>query len=51
MKRVNVHLPEPLLKKLKKVSKQKDIPYAELIRRAIEEYLEAQEKGKQTNAN
>jgi len=39
MKRVNYHLTELHIKKLKELSKQTGLTVAELIRRAIDEYL------------
>ncbi len=40
MKRVNFHLAEEQIKKLKKLSKKTGISIAELIRRAIDKFLE-----------
>ena len=39
MKRVNYHLTELQIEKLKKLSKQTGLSIAELIRRAIDEYI------------
>ena len=39
MKRVNYHLTELQIKQLKKLSKQTGLSMAELIRRAIDEYI------------
>jgi len=40
MIRVNYHLTEPQIKKLKELSKKTDLSVAELIRRAIDEFLQ-----------
>lgn len=40
MKRTNVHLTEPQLKALEKVSKSTGLSVAEIIRRAVDAYLE-----------
>ncbi len=40
MIRTHTFLPEPMLTKLRKVSKELDISVAELIRRAIAEFLD-----------
>ena len=39
MKRASVHLPQPIFDRLKALSEQKDIGMSELIRQAVEEYL------------
>ena len=39
MIRMNHHLPEPVVKKLKQRAKETGLSLAELIRRAVEEYL------------
>lgn len=39
MKRTHVFLPEPLIKALKALAKRSDVSVAELIRRAIQEFL------------
>jgi predicted DNA-binding protein len=44
MKRTNYYYPEPLLKQLKVLSKKTGVPVAELIRRAITEYLRKEQK-------
>jgi len=44
MIRRNVHLTPQQLKKLAELSKQTGLPMAELIRRAIDEYLRKQNK-------
>ena len=41
MKRTQVFLPEQIVDKLDKISKEKGISKGEIIRRALEEYLEA----------
>ena len=38
MKRTNFHLPEPLIKQFKAISKKTGLPMAELVRRAMEYY-------------
>jgi predicted DNA-binding protein len=40
MKRINYHLTEQQLEKLKKLSKLLGLPVAEIIRRAIDKYFE-----------
>jgi len=40
MKRVNYHLTQKQIESLKKLSKETGLSVAELIRRAIDEYLE-----------
>jgi len=40
MKRKNFYLPEPQICALEKIAKLKGVSVAEVIRRAIEEYLE-----------
>lgn len=40
MKRTQVFLPEQMLEELKKISQQKGVSKGEIIRRAIEKYLE-----------
>jgi hypothetical protein len=39
MKRTHVFLPEPMLRKLRDLANSTDLSVAELIRRAIEDYL------------
>lgn len=39
MKRQHIYLPEPLIEKLDELSEKKGIPKAELIRRAIDEFI------------
>jgi predicted DNA-binding protein len=46
MKRTNVHLAEPQLKRLAQLSKKTGLTVAELIRRAIDEYLEKTQDSK-----
>jgi len=43
MKRTNIFLPQPLIDRLKALGKALDVPMAELIRRAIEEFLKRNE--------
>jgi predicted DNA-binding protein len=40
MKRVNYHLPEQVIEKLKAEAKRTGLTVAEIIRRAIDTYLE-----------
>jgi len=40
MKRTAIFLPEPLLARLRKMAEKKDTTVSELIRRAIEAFLE-----------
>jgi hypothetical protein len=42
MIRTHTFLPEPMLEKLRLLSKELDVPVAELIRRAIDEFLKKQ---------
>lgn len=49
MKRTNVHLPLPLLARLKKQAKKKDLTVAELIRRSAEHYLNLKDLRKTKN--
>jgi predicted DNA-binding protein len=42
MKRLHIMLPEQLLEKLKNLSKETGLPFAEIVRRAIDEYLRKQ---------
>jgi metal-responsive CopG/Arc/MetJ family transcriptional regulator len=42
MKRTHIFLPEPMLLKLAELSKALDISIAELIRRAIADYIKKQ---------
>lgn len=44
MKRFQIYIPEPMMEKLKKISAEKDLPVADLIRRACEKYLDDLEK-------
>ena len=39
MKRVNYHLPEPIIEKLKELSRETGLSVAELIRRALDDFL------------
>jgi len=43
-KRTNIYLSEDQIKRLKDISKKRDISVSELIRRAIDEYLKREEK-------
>jgi predicted DNA binding CopG/RHH family protein len=47
MQRVNVHLSEQQLAALKSLSEKTGLAYAELIRRAIDRFLEASRATKQ----
>jgi predicted transcriptional regulator len=40
MKRTHVFLPQPAISQLQALAKKTDVPVSELIRRAIDEYLE-----------
>jgi predicted DNA-binding protein len=40
MKRTQVFLPDPVISRLKALSQKTGLPVAELIRRAIDDYLE-----------
>ena len=42
MKRTHIFLPEPVVERLKDLSEKLDVSVAELIRRAIEEFLKKQ---------
>ena len=43
-KRTNIYLPEEQIKRLRKIATKKDVSISELVRRAIEKFLEEQEK-------
>jgi len=45
MKRVNYHLTEMQIESLRRFSKKTGLSVAELIRRAIDEYLKKRKKG------
>ena len=47
MKRTHINLSVPLIEKLKELSAQKDVSVSELIRRAVEDYLEKTENANQ----
>jgi metal-responsive CopG/Arc/MetJ family transcriptional regulator len=40
MKRINIHLSDPIIKWYDKEAKRKDAPRAEVIRKALVEYME-----------
>jgi predicted DNA-binding protein len=40
MKRTHIFLPDPVISRLKALAKQTGLPVSELIRRAIDDYLE-----------
>lgn len=44
MKRTHVFLPEPVIERLKELSGERDVSTAELIRRALEVFLEEQSR-------
>lgn len=44
MKRTNLHLPIPLLDRLKSLSKETGLSVAEIVRRAAEAYLKKEKK-------
>ena len=48
MKRVNYHLTEKQIKKLKAHGEKTGLTVAEIIRRAVDEYLERKESTKKT---
>jgi metal-responsive CopG/Arc/MetJ family transcriptional regulator len=43
MDRLQMFIPRPLLKALKALAKKRDVSVAELIRRAIEDYLKKEQ--------
>ena len=42
MKRINFYIPAPMLEKLQALADQQDVALAELIRKAIEQFLKTQ---------
>lgn len=44
VKRTNIYLSENQLKQFKKLSKEKGIAFSELIRRALDQFLEKQNR-------
>lgn len=46
MKRTHLFVPEPVLERLKELSGKRDVSVAELIRRAIEDFLKEQSRAK-----
>jgi predicted DNA-binding protein len=44
MKRTHLFLPQPLIDRLKALSENLDVSMAELVRRAIEDFLKKHEK-------
>ena len=42
MKRINFYIPDPMLVKLQALADTRDVALAELIRKAIEEFLKKQ---------
>ncbi len=50
MIRTQVQFPEPLYKRLKEIARQKDWPFAEVVRRATERYAD-QHPGKRGKAS
>ena len=42
MKRINFYIPDPTLEKLQSLANQQDVSVAELIRRALEQFLKTQ---------
>jgi predicted DNA-binding protein len=46
MKRTNIHLAPDQLERLKVLSREKGVSYAELVRRAVEAYLRDEDKRK-----
>lgn len=47
MKRFNVHLPEPLLKRLRDDASTRDVKMSDIIRDALEEYYKKRPKASQ----
>ena len=46
MKKINIYLPEKLIERFKKISEKKEISFAEVIRRVLDDHLEKrQEQG------
>lgn len=39
MKRTNIYLPEPMLTKLRRLASNRGVSVAELVRRAVEDFL------------
>ncbi len=48
MKRTNIHLADDQLERLRKLAKAKGVSVAELVRRAVEKYLDAEERKKES---
>lgn len=46
MKRTNIHLAQDQIERLREVAERKGVSVAELVRRAIEAYLAAEERRK-----
>lgn len=44
MKKINLYVPEPLLASLQKLAAEKGLSLSEVIRRALDHYVERQEK-------
>jgi predicted DNA-binding protein len=44
MRRTNIHIADDQIERLKALAKNKGVSYAELVRRAIEVYLDREEK-------
>jgi len=42
MKKINFYIQDPVLEKLQALASKRDVAVAELIRRALEEYLKKQ---------
>jgi metal-responsive CopG/Arc/MetJ family transcriptional regulator len=51
MIRTNIHLPKDQLERLRRVAETKDTSVAELVRRAVEAYLRAEEKNAKGKRN
>jgi hypothetical protein len=46
MEKINLYLPEPDLKVLRGLAKKQDVPVAELVRRAVHDYLSRLQEAK-----
>jgi hypothetical protein len=47
MKRTNIHIAQDQLDRLRSLAERKGVSYAELVRRAIEAYLDREERRKE----
>jgi len=46
MKKINIYLPEKLIEQFKRIAKKKGVPFAEVVRRVLDDYLEDQQDKK-----